>query len=343
MEFSKEVSILPLFERIKSMEYRDEIIQLREVERLTERQIARQLELPHSVVHYWLAKEEVPSQSSPTRGRPRVTTPTLDQALIFQSTQNPFNTAMDIRNDLAPNISVDTVRNRLKEGGLKCRIPARKPFLRDIHLSLRLQFARDYFTWGVEEWERVVFSDEKIFRASSKGPLRVYRPEHSSRFESQYLVPSSHPAGRFTICVWMAFGKNFRSMHRVDQNTLDSAYYIRHILPTLEEHLHDNELLYMHDRSSVHFSNLTKHWLETHNIDYMTDWPPKGPDMNPVENVWAELVRRTRNDATNRNQLYENVYSTFQQLDTAYFDKLIESMPRRLEQVIEAHGGWTKY
>lgn len=331
------------FERIKHMEYREEMIRLREVERLTERQIARLLELAPSTVHYWLAKEEAPPHPPPRRGRPRVTSPTLDQALVLQSTQNPFQTAMDIRNDFAPHISVDTVRKRLKEGGLKCRIPARKPFLKEIHIQKRLDFARRYFTWSVSDWEKVVFSDEKIFRASSKGPLRVYRPEHSHRYDQEFLVPSSNPEGKFTVCVWMAFGKNFQTMLRVHQKTLDSHYYTSVILPSLENHLHEHDLLYMHDRSSVHFSLLTQRWLEAHNIEVMDDWPPKGPDMNPVENVWAELVRRTRNDATNRDQLYENVYSTFLQLETAYFDKLIESMPRRIRQVREANGGWTKY
>lgn len=327
------------------MEYRHEIVRLRDTERLTERQIARLLEIPHATVHYWLAKEDTPIDESQRlkRGRPRVTTPDLDVDLLTKSLQNPFSTAVDIRNDLAPNISVDTVRKRLKEGGLKCRIPARKPFLREIHLEKRLDFARKHFNWGVQQWERVVFSDEKIFRASSKGPLRVYRPDNSDRFDKQYLVASSNPQGRFTICVWMAFGKNFQRMLKVHQKTLDSAYYTEVILPTIEEHLVDNELIYMHDRSSIHFSHQTQHWLEMHNIDVMDDWPPKGPDMNPVENVWAELVRRTRNDATNRTQLFENVYATFLQLGNPYFDKLIESMPRRIEKVIQANGGWTKY
>lgn len=325
------------------MEYRQEIIRLREMEGLTERQIARQLEVPPSTVHYWLAKEEVPPHPSPKRGRPRVTTSTLDQALVSMSLLNPFHTALDIRNDLAPTVSVDTVRKRLKEGGLKCHIPARKPFLKDIHMRKRLEFAQGYFNWGVSDWEKVVFSDEKIFRASSKGPLRVYRPKDSHRFEPKFLVPTTNPEGRFTVCVWMAFGKNFQTMLRVHQRTLDSTYYTNVILPTLETHLQENQLIYMHDRSSVHFSSLTKQWLESHNIEIMEDWPPKGPDMNPVENVWAELVRRTRNDARNRDQLYENVYTTFLQLDNAYFNKLIESMPRRIQQVIEANGGWTKY
>lgn len=333
--------VIPL---IIKMEYREEIIRLRETERLTERQIARRLELPRATVHYWLHKEDAPPPDpAPKRGRPSVTTPTLIEALKLASRQNPFDTALEIRNRWAPKISVDTVRKRLKQAGIHCRIPARKPFLKEIHLRKRLEFARRYFTWGVEQWERVVFSDEKIFRASSKGPLRVYRPKDSNRFDPEYLVPSSNPQGKFTVCVWMAFGKNFKSMLRVQQKTLNSTYYTRVILPTLENHLHKHDLIYMHDRSSVHFSAPTQDWLEMHNIDVMEDWPPKGPDMNPVENVWAELVRRTRNDATNRNQLYENVYAAFLQLDTAYFDKLIESMPRRMQKVLEANGGWTKY
>lgn len=323
------------------MERRRDIVQLRETG-LTERQIARRLELAPSTVHYWLAQEDAP-KSSRKRGRPRITTPELDTSLVLESFHNPFQTAMDIRNELAPGISVDTVRKRLKEGGLKCRIPARKPFLKDTHLRKRLEFARRYFNWGVKQWENVVFSDEKIFRASSKGPLRVYRPEQSHRFDKKYLVPSTNPEGRFTVCVWMAFGKNFQTMLRVQQKTLDSTYYTEVILPSIEHHLHENELLYMHDRSSVHFSVRTQQWLDMHNIDVMDDWPPKGPDMNPVENVWAELVRRTRNDATNRDQLYENVHASFLQLDTTYFDKLIASMPKRLKKVMEAKGGWTKY
>ncbi|GFY45582.1 transposable element Tcb2 transposase [Trichonephila inaurata madagascariensis] len=90
---------------------------------------------------------------------------------------------------------------------------------------------------------RVVFSDEKIFRSSSRGALRVYRPvQGSDRFEEQYLVHSSNPVEghpRFTLCVWMCFGGNgkLRIIHRVKQNTMNSDYYIEHILSFIEAQL----------------------------------------------------------------------------------------------------------
>ena len=326
------------------MEHRHEILRLHEEEHLSEREIAKKFGLAPSTVHYWIVKETTgPNSFPPKRGRPRVTDELTDLYIQNASTTNPFMSAVDIRNELAPRVSVDTVRKRLKEKGLKCRIPARKPHLRPIHIQKRFQFAISHIGWGVNEWREIVFSDEKIFRASSRGPLKIYRPRESDRFDERYIVSNTNPKGRFTICVWMAFGRNFKIIHRIEQKTLNAEYYTNVILPLIENKLVENDFVFMHDLSPIHTSRLTKHWLETHNINVMDDWPPKGPDMNPVENVWAELVRRTRQDSENREQLWENVFEAFNELDDSYFANLIQSMPRRIAGVLQKRGGWTKY
>lgn len=325
------------------MEFRHEIIRLHENEKLSERQIAQRLGIYPSTVHYWLAKEFKEPVLPRKRGRPRVTDKTIDTILYNTSLENPFMTAVDLRLELAPQISVDTVRKRLKEQGLKCCIPARKPFLKPIHIQKRLEFAINHIGWGVSDWKKVVFCDEKIFRSYSKGNFRVYRPRESNRFDSKYLASSENPHGRFGINVWMAFGENIRIIHRIQRKTLNAEYYTDFILPLVEEELFENDLIFMQDLASIHTSKLTKHWLETHNINVMDDWPPKGPDMNPVENVWAELVRRTRDDNVNRDRLWENIYQAFCELDDEYFTNLINSMPRRIADVLQKRGGWTKY
>lgn len=326
------------------MQHRAEIIRLHETERLSERQIARRLELPNSTVHYWLAKEYAPPREGVTRrGRPRVTTPDEDSTIHLLSLSQPFSSAVYLRDEITPTVSADTVRRRLKERGILCRIPARKPFLKPVHIEKRLQFARHHQFWGVDDWARIVFSDEKIFRSSSTGQLRVYRPRNSDRYNKNYIYTG--PSTRSTVCVWLAFGKDFRKIHLIEQRTLDSKYYTEVILEQfIFEHFRRHDyLVFQQDLSSIHMSKKTLHWLESRNVSWMDDWPPKGPDMNPVENVWAELVRRIRNNPTNREQLWENVHAAFNELDHTYFNNLIISMPRRMRRVIAAEGLWTKY
>lgn len=326
------------------MNYRHEILHLRDQYRWTEKEIARHLDLAPSTVHYWLAKADTPSvPDPPKRGRPRITTLAFDSKILNICQKNPFKSASDIREDLETRVSVDTIRKRLQEQGMKCRIPARKPYLKPEHIRWRLKFAKNHRDWGVSNWEKVVFSDEKIFRASSKGQVRVYRPKRSNRYDKRYLVPSTNRGGRFTICVWMAFGKRFRKLLRVEQKTLNSVYYTQVILSSIRGHLHRKRLTFMQDRSSIHTSGRTKHWFVANNIRWMKNWPAKGPDMNPVENVWAELVRRVASNPTNKDRLWENVQKAFYDIEEDYFDTLIESMPRRMERVCEAKGGWTKY
>ncbi|GFY68620.1 transposable element Tcb2 transposase [Trichonephila inaurata madagascariensis] len=138
-------------------------------------------------------------------GRPRVTHANTDQNLYEASRKYPFLSAVDLQKELTPTCSVDTVRNRLKQKGLKCRTPARKPFLTQFHRQMRYAYAHSKLHWPVSEWHRVVISDEKIFRPSIWIAQRLYRPiQGSNRFDEQYLVHSSNPVGgrlRFTLCM----------------------------------------------------------------------------------------------------------------------------------------------
>lgn len=218
------------------MDQRKAIIYMHEKERLSEREIARKLFLSPSTVHYWIQRGGEKTKTK--KGRPRVTISSQDVALYEAIQKDPFKSAVDLQKELVPNCSVDTVRNRLKQHGLKCRVPARKPFLTPHHRERRYIFAESHKHWEVEQWKRVVFSDEKVFRSSSRGALRVYRPKEASqedRYEDKYLVSSSNPilngTPRFTICVWMAFGGPIRQLHRIEQKTLNSQYYTSKILP----------------------------------------------------------------------------------------------------------------
>ena len=79
--------------------------------------------------------------------------------------------------------------------------------------------------------------------------------------------------------------------------------------------------------------------------------------MNPIENLWGLLVNELNNartveglpfkarDANNADQLFQLVTLKWEQLrnNEGYLQRLVDRMPRRLQAVIDAQGGWTGY
>lgn len=318
---------------------------------MSEREIAKELQISPSTVHYWIQKIHSGKdfRTSPKSGRPRITDSETDEFILRTSKENPFLPATDIREILTINeCTVQTIRNRLREGGLRSRIPARKPRLTANHKQKRLTFALNHYHWTYEQsWSRVIFSDEKVFRSSGHGPPRVWRPVDSNRFDEQYMKFPQN-LKRFSIPVWVGFcvSANMYVIHYIKDKTLKSKYYVNRILKPLIPilNLWNNDLIFMQDRSPIHTSKKTQKFLKSRRIEWMEDWPPKGPDMNPVENVWAEMERRLPDRLPkNKDELWDMVQGTFESLEVEYFKSLVESMPDRMAVVASKFGGWSKY
>ena len=73
-------------------------------------------------------------------------------------------------------ISLQTVRNRLHEVGLRARRPKKKVKLTDRHRQERIAFARRHRRWGRRRWANVLFSDEcRFYLRKIDGRMRVWR------------------------------------------------------------------------------------------------------------------------------------------------------------------------
>lgn len=92
---------------------------------------------------------------------------------------------------------------------------------------------------------------------------------------------------------------------------------------------------------------MVKEWFGKHpTIEVLQNWPANSPDLNPIENLWAETTRdwdyvfpRTREN------LDKSVVENWEKMrgNTQYFQNLYQSMPTRLWEVIANRGGNTKY
>ena len=98
------------------------------------------------------------------------------------------------------------------------------------------------------------------------------------------------------------------------------------------------------DNDPKHTPKSARKWREEKNITHLV-WPAQSPDLNPIENVWREMKRYVslRPIPANENEMWELLLEAWEAIGKPYLDKLLESMPNRMREVIAAKGGPTSY
>lgn len=76
----------------------------------------------------------------------------------------------------------------------------------------------------------------------------------------------------------------------------------------------------------------------------MMEWPPQSPDMNLIESLWEIVdLKIQRNLLTSKSEMWSLIQKAWSEVTQSEIRKLFQSMPRRMEAVIEAKGGHTTY
>lgn len=314
----------------------------------TQREIAKLVYVSPSTVNFWINRHGNINPLKKT-GRKRKTTEEQDKEIYALCTQNPFIPATNINRELKLNLSPQTVRNRLKEHGLKNFSTPVKPLLTEARKTNRLEFAYTFMHWPPEKWEKVCFVDEKVFQSYGIGFTRVWRPK-LSRWDKENKITRMHESvikpretsSRFSVAVWGCIGM-MNEIHLITEQHLNHQYYLK----ILKKYFTNDaeEYILVHDNSPIHTAKKVKEWLENHNISVLK-WPPYSPDLNPIENLWSRMEYLMQNrKPENEENLWLLVKNTFDELvsDEQYIKKLAQSMTKRLKDVYNAKGGSTKY
>ena len=100
---------------------------------------------------------------------------------------------------------------------------------------------------------------------------------------------------------------------------------------------------FLQDRAPCHRSQHTTAFLKSLGIRVM-NWPGNSPDLNSIENVWSKMKYDLREmDCSTKKKLIENIKKVWNNLPREYWVTLADSMPRRIQAVIDNQGGPTKY
>ena len=121
--------------------------------------------------------------------------------------------------------------------------------------------------------------------------------------------------------------------------------YIEIICENLEEAVLglEEKLILQQDNNPKHTAKKTNTFFENSNIKLL-EWPAQSPDLNLIENLWSVLDPKVPLEKRkNKNDCFKNMQLAFENIDKNYTGNLINSIPRRLEAIIKAKSGHTKY
>jgi transposase len=315
-------------------------------------EVAQHLGIHRHTVRNWKKRfdEENSLKDRPRCGAPRKTTEEQDQAIINEVTENPFTNATQITRSLHLPVTDRTVRRKLHSAGIHHRVPSVKEKLTQGHRDKRLQFATEYAHRDMDFWSRVIFTDEKTFASHNHGRLHCWR-KNNTRYENINIYEEAR-SGHVTCNVWGWINFNIHGELTPINGRFTADQYIEILeevfLPSVRTYAfpYPEKIIFMQDNSPIHTAKIVRRWFEERTDIEVLPWPSKGCDLNPIENIWANIVNAwDPQDEKTKQALTQhtlNSWDSYRKLHH-YTEKCIGSMPRRLHSVILNNGGWTKY
>ena len=178
------------------------------------------------------------------KSRERKTTPRDDAAIARIFKLNPFVGAPKIKEQVAQNLkldlSVNTVKSRLRKIKLFGRVARKKPLVSKRNLVSRLKFAKQHVHKGLSFWQNVLWTDESKFNCfGPDGKQYVRRPQNQELSPRYTLKTVKHGGGN--VIVWGSFSCcGVGLLHKI-HGTIDQHMYKEilknFMLPYAEENL----------------------------------------------------------------------------------------------------------
>ena len=273
------------------------------------------------------------------QGRKRSTTEEQDDKVISHMSGSRDVGITQVQKKMkADNISISssTIYRRLKERGAFYGYQSSKPLISEKNRKHRLDWAKRSQNFN---WDKVIFSDEKVFvLGKDDGKCWILPGEDNNRYTKK---------GKSSIHIWGAITKHKLSkLHKIEGSLNQHGY--KKILevtfmPLWHHVTYEGRWYFQQDGAAPHRGSKVMEFLNKKKVDVL-EWPAQSPDLNPIENLWSILQKRVKERRPqSKSELISVVYSEWANIDGETLQNLYDSMPNRIEQVIQNNGYQTDY
>lgn len=154
---------------------------------------------------------------------------------------------------------------------------------------------------------------------SSKGKSKLAFVTGSSGVDKTYKMPS---------------GQRYMGVGAEEYINIMDAYLI-----PAGRMMHGDDLEYFHDWSGCHKSRAVKAHQQAARLKVMADFPPRSPDINIIENVWAWMDSQLRRKRyTSLDTFKDAITEAWNAVPIELLQNCVGSMQARLKAIIAAGG-----
>jgi transposase len=294
------------------------------------------------------------TESRPRSGRPPVVTTNQRRQLkrlVTSKTQNRRLCTAGVqelwKKKSGKDISVRTVGRALRSTGLRNCVARKKPLVSTENQAKRLAWCHKYAHWTTNNWSKVLWSDEATFsQFEANRNSRVWRePDEKWSTDCVTATVKHSPS----VMHWGCFSRQRLGRLVPLRTSVTGTAHVktlqRHALPTMRRMFPDGDGWFQEDNASPHRSKVATAFRTKSGLRTLT-WPAQSPDLNPIENLWAIIknrIRNRRNKPSSLPELERLVQREWKAIPRHVIENLVDSMPRRIQAVIAAQGGPTKY
>jgi hypothetical protein len=228
------------------------------------------------------------------------------------------------------NVSAKTVCRDLKHLGMKQWATGVGPQLKPEDKRVRVRLARRMLRMNKSEFDRMMFSDEKIFDLQTKRFVKLWgtRPPTG--------VSGSHVQGGPHVFVLGFMSRTAKRLVFIDEGTMTADVYERQLMAysrVIKRHI------FQQDNASPHATVVRRGFFEKQKIRRV-HWPPYSPDLNVIETLWAILADKVKKRGPlGGRELKDFIREAWSSVTNAQMRGLVGEFRDRLRVCVEQGGG----